>query len=139
MADIELTIDALRQAAASNNWVVILREKGGERYLPIWIESSQAEIIRRKMTGSPSGNDNDLLFKATATICKFEIKAVRICKKTDVFSAYLVADNTATPLQCNCPLEEGLAFALRLGLPIIAGEELIDEAGINLPTIRTGQ
>ena len=37
MADVEMVIDALRQSSVRGQWVVILKEKIAERYLPVQI------------------------------------------------------------------------------------------------------
>jgi len=47
MAQVEMVIDSVRQSPVNKGWVVILKEKATECYLPIYIGLSQAEIIRR--------------------------------------------------------------------------------------------
>ena len=41
MAEVEMVIDSLRQSPVNHQWVVILKEKLAERYLPVYIGSSQ--------------------------------------------------------------------------------------------------
>ena len=47
MAQVEMEIDSVRRYMRNDKWVVILKEQGAERYLPIYIGSYQADIIRR--------------------------------------------------------------------------------------------
>lgn len=47
MAQVEMIIDSVRRKSLSDEWVVILKAKGAERYLPIYVGPSQADIIKR--------------------------------------------------------------------------------------------
>lgn len=42
---IEMTIDSIRMSLMNYQRVVILKEKDGERYLPIWIGPAEADSI----------------------------------------------------------------------------------------------
>jgi uncharacterized protein len=42
---IEMEVDSVRISSLSNQYVVLLKEKAGERYLPIWIGSAEAQAI----------------------------------------------------------------------------------------------
>ena len=44
-----MTIDSIRVSQVNYQRVVILKEKMGERYLPIWIGPSEADMIAVKM------------------------------------------------------------------------------------------
>ncbi|MBW1738578.1 MAG: bifunctional nuclease family protein, partial [Deltaproteobacteria bacterium] len=46
---IEMTIDSIRMSLMNYQRVVILKEKGGERYLPIWIGPAEADSIALKL------------------------------------------------------------------------------------------
>ena len=48
---IEVTVEKLGLDSSTNSYVVILREKGGNRLLPIWIGQPEAESIVMEMTG----------------------------------------------------------------------------------------
>jgi len=52
MAKVEMIIDSLRQDLLYCEWVVILKEKLGERYLPVYIASQQADIIKSLLVGT---------------------------------------------------------------------------------------
>ena len=42
---IEMTIESIRVSLRNYQRVVILREKGSDRYLPIWIGAAEADAI----------------------------------------------------------------------------------------------
>ena len=52
MAKVEMIIDSLRQDLLYYEWVVILKEKLGERYLPVYIGPQQADIIKSLLVGT---------------------------------------------------------------------------------------
>ena len=52
MAKVEMMIDSQRQDLLYYEWVVILKEKSGERYLPVHIGSQQADIIESLLVGT---------------------------------------------------------------------------------------
>ena len=51
MANIEMLIDSIRVSLMNYQRVVILKEKNGERYLPIWIGPNEADTIAVKLEG----------------------------------------------------------------------------------------
>ena len=51
MAQIEMVIDFVRRNMLSDMWVIILKEKGAERYLPIYAGSPQASLVGRQLQG----------------------------------------------------------------------------------------
>lgn len=53
MANIKMVIDSIRVSLMNNQRVVILKEKEGERYLPIWIGPAEADTIAVKIEGVP--------------------------------------------------------------------------------------
>jgi uncharacterized protein len=50
-AVIEATVESIRVSMVTQNRVVILREVGGNRHLPIWIGSYEAEAIALELQG----------------------------------------------------------------------------------------
>jgi len=78
MAEIEMVIDSVRQSPVNHQWVVILKEKLAEQYLPVYVGSSQANTIKRELLDvSPS--------KTLAV--NSEVKAVKLNKFDNMFLA----------------------------------------------------
>ena len=48
---IEMVVDSIRVSLMNYQRVVILREKTGEHYLPIWIGPAEADAIAVKLLG----------------------------------------------------------------------------------------
>ena len=124
MAQIEMVIDSLRQSPMNNQWVVILKEKLAERYLPVYIGPSQADVIKRELLDvSPS--------KTLAV--NSGVKAVKLDKlENNVFSAKLVLAAPGKSHEVACPPAEALAIAVRMKAPIFTNGAILNKAGISI-------
>lgn len=132
MADVEMVVDSVRQSPVNGQWVVVLREKTAERYLPIWIGSSQAETIKRELMDVrlPRPLDRNLVCKGIATTYS-EVKAAKLDKFEDnKFSAQLVSAVPGKPCEVDCPPATALAIAVRAKAPIFADEAVLDRVAI---------
>ena len=49
---IEMQLEGVRVELPTNQPIVLLRERDGERYLPIWIGASEAAAIALSLQGS---------------------------------------------------------------------------------------
>jgi len=49
MAQIEMIIDSVRRNSLTDQWSIILKERGAERYLPIYAGSPQASLVAKQL------------------------------------------------------------------------------------------
>ncbi len=125
----DLDVLGVRVEMPTNQPIVLLREREGDRYLPIWVGAAEAAAIAYAQQGviPPRPLTHDLLVDVIAAL-GHSLQEVRILELRDgVFHAALVFDDGT---QVSSRTSDGIALALRTGSPIRAGEELIDEAGI---------
>ena len=116
----------------SNQPIVLLREVGGERYLPIWIGAVEATAIAFALQGvvPPRPMTHDLMRDLLAAL-DAELAQVRITElREGVFYALLVFANG---LEVSARPSDAIALALRTGTPIFGAEGVLDEAGIMIP------
>ena len=135
MAEVEMIIDSVRRSPVNHQWVVILKDKLEKRYLPVYIGSSQAEVIKRELTGvSPLETfANDPISKDIKRIGS-KIKSVKIDKlEGNKFSAELVLTDEGKPYEISCPPAKALAIAVRARVPIFTDEVILDRAAISVP------
>src|SRR5674476_1002916 len=94
----------------TNQPIVLLRERGGERYLPIWIGAAEATAIAYAQQGvvPPRPMTHDLL-------------------KNVIFHATLVFDGA---VEVSARSSDAIALALRTGTSILVEDSLLDEAGV---------
>lgn len=128
----ELDVVGVRVELPSNLPIVLLRESGGERYLPIWVGQSEATAIAAALEGAtpprPLTHDlfRDVLGALGRRLGSLRITALR----GGTFFAELVFDGGVT---VSARPSDGIALALRCGAKIYAAEEVLAEAGILLP------
>lgn len=120
--------------------VVILREKDGDRFLPIWIGPGEASAIAMELAGvqftRPLTHD---LFNAVVRGLDSTFVRVLITKVVDnTYYASLVLRRGEEFISIDARPSDSIALALRAGVPIHAAERLleattfeIDETGMD--------
>jgi uncharacterized protein len=128
----EVEVVGVRVEMPSNQPIVLLRELAGERYLPIWIGAVEATAIAFAQQGvvPPRPLTHDLmkdLIGATGT----ELSEVRITEMRDgIFYAVLVLSSGA---EVSARPSDSIALALRTGSKIVCAEDVLEEAGLEVP------
>lgn len=136
MVQVEMIIDSVRRKSLSDEWVVILKAKGAERYLPIYVGPSQADIIKRLLVGTGPVEPVDLdLSSAGIDIIFSKVESVTINRsEANVFHAKLLLSYHDKSLEVDCPPAKALALGVRAEAPIFADEALLDKAAIEVPS-----
>ncbi|SDS82385.1 MULTISPECIES: bifunctional nuclease family protein [Jiangella] len=125
----ELDVVGVRVEMPSNQPIVLLREVGGDRFLPIWIGAVEATAIAFAQQGvvPPRPMTHDL-FKDVLDAAGITLEQVRITEVRDnTYYAELVLSGG---LEVSSRPSDSIALALRTGSPIYASEPLLDEAGV---------
>ena len=126
-----LEVIGVRVEMPSSQPIVLLRETGGDRYLPIWIGAVEATSIAFAQQGvlppRPLTHDllKDLLLAVGSNLEQVEITEI----KDGVFYATL---KLANGVELSARPSDAIALALRTGSPIFGGEALLDEVGIEI-------
>ena len=116
----------------SNQPIVLLRESGGERYLPIWIGAVEATAIAFAQQGvtPPRPLTHDLM-KDVLDATGLRLSEVRITDVQDgVFYAELVFESGQ---EVSARPSDSIALALRTGSKIVCSDDVLDEAGLEGP------
>jgi uncharacterized protein len=127
----QLDVLGVRVEMPSNNPIVLLRERDGQRYLPIWIGASEATAIAYAQQGvePPRPLTHDLMATVLRTL-GHSLDEVRITEMNDgVFYAVLVLDGST---EISARPSDAIALALRTATPILATEGVLDEAGVTM-------
>jgi uncharacterized protein len=128
----EVDVVGVRVEMPSNQPIVLLREVTGDRYLPIWIGAVEATAIAFAQQGvvPPRPLTHDLL-KELIGATGNELTEVRITEMRDgVFYAVLVL---ASGVEVGARPSDSIALALRTGSRIVCAEDVLDEAGLEVP------
>jgi bifunctional DNase/RNase len=124
---VECEVMRLGLDRSNNSYVVILREKDGERLLPIWIGQAEAESIVIEMTKlrreRPLTHD---LCKALITGMGGTLRRIEITKvENRTYYAELHIRVDERLIQIDARPSDGIAIALRFSAPIFAQEDLL--------------
>lgn len=131
MAVVEVKINGLAVDAQAKSHVVILKEKDGERVLPIWIGPAEAQAIARELAGQrfPRPLTHDLL----ATIVEgLKAKVTRVVisdLRENTFFANLVIERDGEVVSIDARPSDSIAVGLRCGAEIFVNEKLLAEPG----------
>jgi bifunctional DNase/RNase len=126
---IEVTVAQLGLDRTTNSPVVILRERDGERVLPIWIGPAEASAIAMELQGikPPRPMTHDLLKTVIAglgaSMQRVNISAIK--DKTYFAELWLSRDNQL--FQLDARPSDSIALALRMNAPIYTEADLLEE------------
>ena len=125
----ELDVLGVRVEMPNNNPIVLLRERDGQRYLPIWIAAPEATAIAYAQQGVQPARPltHDLMITLIEDLGHV-LQEVRITKMVDnIFYAVLVLDGTT---EISARPSDAIALALRAATPILVSDEVLDAAGV---------
>lgn len=128
----ELDVIGVRVEMPSNNPIVLLRERDGDRYLPIWVGAAEASAIAFAQQGvvPPRPLTHDLMRDIISALGR-RVEEVRIVAIRDnVFHAELLFDGGLT---VGCRSSDAIALALRTGSRIVGAEEVLEAGGVAVP------
>jgi bifunctional DNase/RNase len=129
---IELTLVGVRVELPTNTPIVLLKERDGERFLPIFIGAVEATAIAFALQGidtqRPMTHDlmRDLLREAGATLDRVEITELL----DGTFYSSLHFSLGGKTHEVTSRPSDAIALAVRTGAPIFAAPTVLDEASI---------
>jgi bifunctional DNase/RNase len=131
---IEVRVQSLGLDRASNTPVVILREKDGDRVLPIWIGPSEASSIAMQLAGMkfsrPLTHD---LFTSIIGGLGGVLRRVIITRVVEnTYFAELHIHRNAEVFSIDARPSDSIAIALRTGATIFTSAELLDHTPIEI-------
>jgi bifunctional DNase/RNase len=132
MAMLEMVVDSIRVSLMNYQRVVILKEKGAERYLPIWIGPAEADSIAIKLQDVqvPRPLTHDLVRNIIHAFGARVSYIVVNDLKDDTFYAKIVLEANGKVLEIDSRPSDAIALAVRVNAPIYAEEAVLERAGI---------
>ncbi|HKU10383.1 MULTISPECIES: bifunctional nuclease family protein [Sinomonas] len=128
---IEVEVVGVRIELPSNQPLVLLKEKHGERHLPIWIGTAEASAIAlaQQHVVPPRPLTHDLLVNVVHGLGRQVVSATIVAVQDSVFYAQLGFDD-GTVIESRA--SDALAVALRVSCRIWCADAVLEEAGVQL-------
>jgi bifunctional DNase/RNase len=129
---IEMTIK-LMVDPITNLPIILLRDRDGQRVLPIWVGASEANAIALQIENitTPRPMTHDLLRNVIHDL-KAEIRKVVVSDlKDNTFYALIHLEVNGEPLAVDARPSDAIALALRARAPIFVEDRVIDTAKTN--------
>jgi len=124
MAHKEVTIDSVRHAIVNGKWVTILKRIDADEYFPIYMNASQANIIKRELIpgrfGDLWGYERFLLGKNTNG---YDLESLVIDEPDGNVRARLLLRKGDSIMEIECPVAGAIALAFRKKARIFADED----------------
>lgn len=130
-----MELTGVRVELPTNQPIVLLRERNGERYLPIWIGASEAAAIALSLQGvvTPRPMTHDLL-KTILEDLSIAVEKIEVTELRDsTFYATITMQRGTDSFEISSRPSDAIALAVRMATPIYASEDVLDEASILIP------
>jgi bifunctional DNase/RNase len=129
---IEVQIDSVRVHLMTPQRLVVLKQIGSERYLPIWVGPYEAEAITVALQEvemiRPLTHD---LLKNVFGAFNARIKRIEIVKlQNEIFYGSIVAEVEGREVDVDSRPSDAIALSVRAHVPILVHHSVMEEAGI---------
>ena len=129
---IEVQIDSVRVHLMTPQRLVVLKQIGSERYLPIWVGPYEAEAITVALQEvemiRPLTHD---LLKNVFGAFNARIKRIEIVKlQNEIFYGSIVAEVDGREVNVDSRPSDAIALSVRAHVPILVHHSVMEEAGI---------
>ena len=133
--EIEMTIKGLMIDPITNMPIVILKDKAGDRVLPIWVGVFEANAIALQIENisTPRPMTHDLLRNILSEI-EADVQRIVVCElKENTFYAMIYLDREGQTMAVDARPSDAIALALRTKAPIFVEEAVVESAkGLDL-------
>ena len=131
---VEVVLSKIKIDETRNDQVIVLKEKEGNRLLPVVIGIAEVNAIKLKLSGikPPRPLTHDLIMSVIENLGA-KLKKVLIDRlQNNTFYAKLYLEGTdGKETLIDARPSDSVALALRSGVPLYVEEEVLNEAGVS--------
>jgi hypothetical protein len=129
---VEVTVDSIRASLMSQHRVVVLKDKGSDRYLPIWVDPAVAEAITVELQGiSPSRPmTHDLLRNVIEDLGASVDSVVVTDVRSDIFIATIFLSVNGKTVAVDSRPSDAIALAVRTGCNIYVDDKVMESSSV---------
>lgn len=135
---IEMTLEGVRIEFPSQRPILLLKERAGDRYLPIWVGTFEASAIALELSNikTPRPMTHDLIVNILTGI-NIKIESIEICDIRDnTFYAILNIKQARNKLiKIDSRPSDAIAIAVREKCSIFSTLDVLEKAGIKIQSI----
>ena len=135
MHPIEMKIDSIRTGAKLRDQrLILLKQKSGDRYLPIYIDVLYADFITKMLQDQRSFKfiDDEVFNKLDRLLDMADSVSLVIDRfEKGKFQAKLVVDKQGKSFGIECPIMKGLALCAKARGQVFVEEAVLGEAGVD--------
>lgn len=137
---VEVKVESIRVSLTNQQRLVLLREKDGPRFLPIWIGPFEADAItlglQHTEVDRPLTHD---LLRATIETLGAKVIHVLVSEMADeTYFARIVVSHNGETVEIDSRSSDAIALAVRVDVPIFVADEVMAAAG-QLPTAESDE
>jgi uncharacterized protein len=127
---VEMTIKGLMVDPITNMPIIILRDRDGQKVLPIWVGVFEANAIALQIENiqTPRPMTHDLLRNVISDLHAAVEKIVVCDLRENTFYALIHLQTPTGPVAIDARPSDAIALALRTRAPILVEERVIDNA-----------
>lgn len=131
---VEMGVESIRVSMMNYQRVVILKEKHGERYLPIWIGPAEADAIAMKLhsVNVPRPLTHDLMNSVISCLGASIDSIIVTDLINDTFYAKILLNVNGGQMEIDSRPSDAIALAVRVDSPIFADEAVLSKAGVTV-------
>ncbi len=128
---IEMIIESIRVSLTNQHRIVVLKEKNGNRHLPIWIGIFESESITLALQDVTLARPqtHDLIKNIIRDMGGRLIRSEIVRLQDDVFYSNLVIQSPMGELAIDCRPSDTIALAVRCHVPIMIDPIVLEAAG----------
>lgn len=131
---VPMEVVGVRVELPTNTPILLLRERDGSRYLPIWIGTPEATAIALALEGVETARPltHDLM-KTLLDALGADVERVDVTGLDEgTFFANLIVESDGEEFTISSRPSDAIALATRTGSPVFAMRDLLDEAGVEI-------
>jgi bifunctional DNase/RNase len=131
---IAMDVVGVRIELPTNTPILLLREREGKRYLPIWIGTNEATAIALGLEGVETQRPmtHDLLKLVTESLGARVERVVVTSLSEGTFFADLILSRNGDEIPVSSRPSDAIALAARTDAPVFAARSVLDEGGVEI-------
>jgi len=134
----KMNLEGVRIEIPSQRPIILLKEEGGNRYLPIWIGPFEASAIALEMSNikTPRPMTHDLIINIIKSLnIKIDNIEISDLKENTFYAIINILDNESKIIRIDSRPSDAIATAVRSKCNIYVESKVLDSGGLVIQTI----